>query len=646
MRISYRILLLVSAALVLYLISSAVFFSLNRKTTGYYDFYLKMKDFDNSLLTTIIHEKDYSLNSEGRGADEVLAGNAKSTQYLKAIAADAHAENNNKAFQALAGSLQIYRATFQHLARNDQEIHSLRVEVNRSFDELMVKSAQIAASINTIRGMTILQGGDAEDSSLNSLIVATKTIVAGASQLIMTIDRDLLLDNNEKIFLDRKEKILSDLNSAGNNTTALIGMLKETEFKGYPNLIKRIIPSMQTDSGKIFQLWRENRELVAQLNSVRDKIIAHDTSIMASIKERLNQIERNGRLLNLSFMGLIFLVLIVGGTLIGRSITGAIRVLSGKLHEGAHWADMAAVQMVSASQSLAEGASEQAASLEETSASLEQTASMTRSNAMNAHGSNALMKEISKIVERSNESMLKLKDSMEEISRSSEQTQAIVKTIDEISFQTNLLALNAAVEAARAGEAGAGFAVVADEVRNLAMRAADAARNTADLIEGTVKKVHDGTSVATQAYNEFAGVTASVAKAAGMMDEIAHASEEQARGVDQINKAVSEMDSVTQRNASNAEESASVCEELSARAKLMKQLVADLVSLAGGANGTGAKEKSSLPKGNNKTVEARPGALRTDRGGPARKESNGRPDKTFECHRTDFNGAAELDESL
>ncbi|MDR3553620.1 MAG: methyl-accepting chemotaxis protein [Syntrophobacteraceae bacterium] len=646
MRISYRILLLVSVALVLYLISSAVFFSLNRKTTGYYDFYLKMKDFDNSLLTTIIHEKDYSLNSEGRGAGEVLAGNARSTQYLKAIVADADAEKSDKAFQALAASLQKYRTTFQHLVRNDQEIHSLRLEVNRLFDELMVKSAQICATINTIRGMAIMQGGDAEDSSLNSLIVATKTIVAGASQLVMTMDRDLLLDNNEKIFLDRREKISSDLNSASNNTAALIGMLKETEFKGYPNLLNRIIPSMQTDSRKIHQLWRESRELVAQLNTVRDKIIAHDTSIMASIKERLNQMERNGRLLNLALMGLIFLVLMVGGTLIGRSITGAIRALSGKLHEGAQWADTAAVQMVSASQSLAEGASEQAASLEETSASLEQTASMTRSNAMNAHGSNALMKEISKVVERSNQSMLKLKDSMEEISRSSEQTQAIVKTIDEISFQTNLLALNAAVEAARAGEAGAGFAVVADEVRNLAMRAAEAARNTADLIETTVKKVHDGTTVATQAYNEFAGVTASISKAAGMMDEIAHASEEQARGVDQINKAVSEMDNVTQQNASNAEESASVCEELSARAKLMKQLVADLVSLAGGANGAGAEKKSAFPKGSNKLVEARPGAFRADRGGSARKESNDRPDVAFECHRKGFNGAGELDESL
>ncbi|MHC1730112.1 MAG: methyl-accepting chemotaxis protein [Syntrophobacteraceae bacterium] len=165
------------------------------------------------------------------------------------------------------------------------------------------------------------------------------------------------------------------------------------------------------------------------------------------------------------------------------------------LREAAEQVSSAAGQIATSSQLLAEGASEQAASIEETSSSLEEMASMTKQNAGNATQANKLMDETTQVVSMANESMTLLTASMQEISRASEETSKIIKTIDEIAFQTNLLALNAAVEAARAGEAGAGFAVVAEEVRNLALRAADAAKNTANLIEGTVKKVQEGSEV-------------------------------------------------------------------------------------------------------------------------------------------------------
>jgi len=161
---------------------------------------------------------------------------------------------------------------------------------------------------------------------------------------------------------------------------------------------------------------------------------------------------------------------------ITRSVTGTIgRVVEG-LTEGADQVASASAQVSSASQELAEGASEQAASIEETSSSLEEMASMTKQNAANANQANALMNKTRQVVEQANGSMTHLIASMDEISKASEATSKIIRTIDEIAFQTNLLALNAAVEAARAGEAGAGFAVVADEVRNLAMRAAEAAK--------------------------------------------------------------------------------------------------------------------------------------------------------------------------
>ena len=207
--------------------------------------------------------------------------------------------------------------------------------------------------------------------------------------------------------------------------------------------------------------------------------------------------------------------------LITHSITKPINRIIEGLSEGAEQVASASGQVSSASQSLAEGASEQAASIEETSSSLEEMSSMTRQNADNANQADTLMKEANQVVTTANQSMGDLTRSMEEISKASEETSKIIKTIDEIAFQTNLLALNAAVEAARAGEAGAGFAVVADEVRNLAMRAADAAKNTANLIEGTVKQVNEGGDLVATTNEKFKEVAQSAAKVGELVAEIA-----------------------------------------------------------------------------------------------------------------------------
>lgn len=274
--------------------------------------------------------------------------------------------------------------------------------------------------------------------------------------------------------------------------------------------------------------------------------------------------------------------------LITRSITKPInRIISG-LAESAEQVTSASGQVSAAGQSLAEGASEQAASLEETSSSLEQMGSMSNRNAENANQANSHMQGSQQIVGQANEAMSRLTKSMEEISEASDKTSKIVKTIDEIAFQTNLLALNAAVEAARAGEAGAGFAVVADEVRNLAMRAAEAAKNTSNLIEGTSKKVHDGSGLVTEAAEAFSKVSASTSKVGELVAEISSASQEQAQSIEELTKAVAEMDQVTQRNAANAEESASAAEEMNAQSGEMKGYVDALVRIVGGRSGNGS----------------------------------------------------------
>ncbi len=305
----------------------------------------------------------------------------------------------------------------------------------------------------------------------------------------------------------------------------------------------------------------------------------------------LNRLQRVSGIFGLVALGLIVLVTwfsTSGVFKVIKSVVTDLRQISSQMSDASR-------QVAESGQSLAEGASEQAASLEETSSSLEEMAAMTKQNADHARQADQLMKETNTVVEAATGSMTDLTVSMEQITKASRETSKIVKTIDEIAFQTNLLALNAAVEAARAGEAGAGFAVVAGEVRNLALRAAEAARNTANLIEDTVKRVENGSVQVSKTAEAFSQVSASSMKIGELVSEIAAASNEQAQGIQQVNTAIAEMDTVTQKNASSAEESASAAEEMSAQSIQMKDIVGDLAQLVVGGKRRKTEHEDSSP---------------------------------------------------
>ncbi|HUB78200.1 MAG TPA: methyl-accepting chemotaxis protein [Bryobacteraceae bacterium] len=267
--------------------------------------------------------------------------------------------------------------------------------------------------------------------------------------------------------------------------------------------------------------------------------------------------------------------------MIVRHATRSLKGLSAKIAESATHVASAAKQVSSASQSLAQGASQQAASLEETSASTEEIVSITHKNADHASEVADLMQKTEQASIESDRTLDRMVEQMKEIDGSSHKIARIIKVIDEIAFQTNILALNAAVEAARAGEAGLGFAVVADEVRNLAQRCAQAARDTAALIEESIATAADGNAKLDQMAGAVRSMTQSAVRVKALVDQVNLGSQEQSRGMEQISRAIIQMEQVTQRTAAGAEQSASAGTELDAHASTLRDLVHEMREMVG-----------------------------------------------------------------
>ncbi|MBI5521454.1 MAG: methyl-accepting chemotaxis protein [Desulfarculus sp.] len=492
------------------------------------------------------HEKNFIQRGEQQYVDRVK----EQAETMRKVAAAADASfsdpEDHRRMVQLLDSLKAYEASFLEL------VALIREE----------KKAVAAWGECGERILDQLQKAAGQDEGGQALLTAFLVMRVRANGFLLNRDKA----SWEKFQAARAEAVRG---FQGRSPAELAGLMAE-----YDRLGSSLEPLAEA----------QRKKDAAMIAAARENLKAAEETREAQKTKMLEQMSRSQTIMMGVGAGAILLGLGLAWA-ITMAVTRPVRRISGSLGQGAAQLSQASDEVSSASQSLAEGASQQAAALEQTSASLEELAAMTRRNADNAGQANALMAQTKEVVQHSTASMRQVRQAMERIEQASQQTAKIIKTIDEIAFQTNLLALNAAVEAARAGEAGAGFAVVAEEVRNLAQRAAAAARDTQQIIEGTLANVQEGAQLVKTTHEAFDQVESRALQVGSLVGEISAASQEQAQGIEHINQAVAEMDKVTQQVAANAEESAASSEELSGQSQTLKDMVGDLAHLVDGGNG-------------------------------------------------------------
>jgi methyl-accepting chemotaxis protein len=353
---------------------------------------------------------------------------------------------------------------------------------------------------------------------------------------------------------------------------------------GGTNIINRIMELANKDTnasatellmtqGKDMRV--KERDWITKLVQYYQDMLAKDSSALVdSLKKRM--------IIMFSATGVGLIAAIAFSISFVGKLSKTLLKLDVDLNDRSNSVQKLANKLTQTAAELASGAFNNSASLQQTSATLEELSTMTAKNASNSQEADQLMRTASDSVKRAQASMDNVIEAMKGMSDSGREIGKIIKSIDEIAFQTNLLALNAAVEAARAGEAGSGFAVVAEEVRNLAIRSADAAKNTAKLIETTINSINAGSKIVNDTAHSFLVVTENSTKVAALIGEVAEASKEQSLGITQISKAMGEIDRVTQINAASAQQSSGIAKDLNDEEEKLKETIQDINSLVSG----------------------------------------------------------------
>ncbi len=481
-----------------------------------------------------------------------------------------------------------------------------------SYETLLQETVKVSEAQVAARNKAVEEGLKAT-KTIDDLLKTqdakmVKEIADGAAASALAERHEKIKKLNELVDLLNSARIANLLSQSRRDVSFIQAAL--SKFQAYKAIVTKMLPTFRSaeDIKEInevatdFEDYEKAVALIISATKTNDEVgekrakVAEELSDFADDLAKAGQegadkvaTETTSSLSSASFIMLCSAIFAVAFGIfcafwIARSIIKVLSLTTSSLSEGSDQVASASMQISSASQSLAEGASEQAASLEETSASLEEIASMTKRNAENAVNAKELANETRSAAEEGSSNMEEMNHAMTDIQSSSDNIAKIIKTIDEIAFQTNILALNAAVEAARAGEAGMGFAVVADEVRNLAQRSAQAAKETAEKIEDSIRKSANGVQISSKVTSSLTLIVTKARQVDELVAEIATASREQSQGLDQVNTAVTQMDKITQTNAASAEESASASEELNAQAATLRDLVSELQTLVGGTS--------------------------------------------------------------
>ena len=425
----------------------------------------------------------------------------------------------------------------------------------------------------------------------NALKGTRLLITKGSLESVITTDT-LSAKNNEELAAQRAKynEIFAELTKAPADTE---------EGRRFLARIVELTKAAVTANNQMMELRRAGniKEAEAFLINQADPAMAESDSVINSFVEfqkKFNSAEqataKRAAAVSVIMMLILGIVAVALGAFlafyISRSITKPVNKIVNALNEGAEQVAAASNQLSASAQQLSQGSTEQAAAIEESSSTLQESASMLQQNSANTIQAAELSEHAKSSSNKGSIEMQEMMGSMQEIKKSSDQIAKIIKVIDDIAFQTNILALNAAIEAARAGEAGMGFAVVAEEVRNLAQRSAQAAKDTTAIIESNIELSNKGVTVAERVKEALTEITTQAKKVSELLEEISAASQEQAQGMDQVNKAMSQMETVTQQNAANAEESASAAEELTAQSESMRKIVLELSQLVNGKAST------------------------------------------------------------
>jgi methyl-accepting chemotaxis protein len=341
--------------------------------------------------------------------------------------------------------------------------------------------------------------------------------------------------------------------------------------------------SEETHRQMVFQALVTNAASFNAAEIHLNKLVEFNTGMANSTTKEATAAANNATVLSISGVLIGVLLALFLGISLAMLITKPVNRVANHLDVGAGQVAAASGQLSASAMQLSQGSAEQASIIEEISSTLQESASMLQQNSINTQQAAEFSEQAKGLADKGDNEMQQMMDSIHEIKKSSDQIAKIIKVIDDIAFQTNILALNAAIEAARAGEAGMGFAVVAEEVRNLAQRSAQAAKDTTAMIESNIDLSAKGVSVAERVLEVLKDITGQAKKVSELMAEISAASQEQTQGVDQVNQAMIQMQTLTQQNAASAEESASASEELSSQADSMKQVVRELSQIVNGA---------------------------------------------------------------